>query len=73
MCLFQTHLPGYLEKAEELKARGVDVIVCVAVNDSFVMDAWGRANGAEGKVCLRSVFTLFLLNYVPVSVVFLIQ
>ncbi|KAK2191861.1 hypothetical protein NP493_44g12012 [Ridgeia piscesae] len=46
----KTHLPGYLEKAEELKARGVDVIVCVAVNDSFVMDAWGRANGAEGKI-----------------------
>ncbi|KAI0218033.1 Peroxiredoxin-5, mitochondrial [Lamellibrachia satsuma] len=46
----KTHLPGYLEKADELKAKGVNVIVCVAVNDSFVMDAWGRANNAEGKI-----------------------
>lgn len=45
-----THLPGYLEKADDLKARGVDAIVCVAVNDAFVMQAWGAAHGAAGKV-----------------------
>ena len=47
----QTHLPGYLEKADELKARGIEVIACVTVNDSFVMEAWARVNKTEGKVC----------------------
>jgi peroxiredoxin len=46
------HLPGYVEKAEEFKAKGVDTIACVAVNDVFVMDAWGKAKGAAGKVML---------------------
>ncbi len=46
----KTHLPGYVEQAEAIKARGVDEIVCIAVNDSFVMQAWGEAQGATGKV-----------------------
>ena len=46
------HLPGFIEKAEELKARGVDTIACVAVNDAFVMDAWGKSVGADGKVVM---------------------
>ncbi|XP_029470660.1 peroxiredoxin-5, mitochondrial [Rhinatrema bivittatum] len=46
----KTHLPGYVEKAEELKAKGVGVIACIAVNDVFVMNEWGNAHGAEGKV-----------------------
>ncbi|XP_030074478.1 peroxiredoxin-5, mitochondrial [Microcaecilia unicolor] len=46
----KTHLPGYVEKAEELKAQGVEVIACIAVNDVFVMSEWGKAHGAEGKV-----------------------
>lgn len=46
----KTHLPGYIEDAEALKAKGIDEIVCVAVNDAFVMGAWGEAQGAEGKV-----------------------
>ncbi len=36
------HLPGYVEHAEALKAKGVDTIACTAVNDTFVMDAWGK-------------------------------
>jgi peroxiredoxin len=36
------HLPGYKEKADEFRAKGVDTIACVAVNDVFVKDAWGR-------------------------------
>ena len=36
------HLPGFVEKADALKGKNVDAIVCLAVNDAFVMDAWGR-------------------------------
>jgi len=43
----QAHLPGYVVKADEIKAKGVDTIVCMAVNDAFVMDAWGRQQNAE--------------------------
>jgi glutaredoxin/glutathione-dependent peroxiredoxin len=42
------HLPGFIGKAGELKAKGVDAIACTAVNDVFVMDAWAKAEGAEG-------------------------
>ena len=44
------HVPGYVEQAEALRARGVDEIWCVAVNDAFVMGAWGREQGTAGKV-----------------------
>lgn len=44
------HLPGFVEKAAEIKARGVDEIVCLSVNDAFVMGAWGDASQARGKV-----------------------
>jgi len=44
------HLPGFVEKAGELRARGVDAIGCMAVNDAFVMGAWGKAQGTDGKV-----------------------
>ncbi len=44
------HLPGFVEKAGELKAKGVDRIVCMSVNDAFVMDAWGKAHNADGAV-----------------------
>jgi peroxiredoxin len=41
------HLPGYVEKAADLKAKGVDEIVCTAVNDPFVMGAWNVASGSK--------------------------
>ncbi|MEG3002084.1 MAG: peroxiredoxin [Comamonas sp.] len=44
------HLPGYIAQAEAFKAAGVDEIWCVAVNDAFVMGAWGRDQKAGGKV-----------------------
>ena len=46
------HLPGFVEKADQLKAGGVDEIACVAVNDAFVMQAWGAQAGADGKVTM---------------------
>ena len=44
------HLPGYKEKAAEFRAKGVDAIACVAVNDVFVMNAWGKDQKVDGKV-----------------------
>jgi len=44
------HLPGYVEYADQIKAKGVDAILCMSVNDAFVMAAWGRDNNAGGKV-----------------------
>jgi len=47
-----THLPGFVVKADEIKAKGVDSIVCMAVNDAFVMGAWGRDQNAEELIML---------------------
>lgn len=46
------HLPGFVVNADEIKAKGADTIACVAVNDVFVMDAWGKAHNAEALVML---------------------
>lgn len=46
----EKHLPGYIEKAAEIKAKGVDDIICVSVNDAFVMGAWGKERGAGDAV-----------------------
>jgi peroxiredoxin len=46
------HLPGYLELAEDFKAKHVDRIVCISVNDAFVMDAWAKHNHVKGKIIM---------------------
>ncbi|MCO4053919.1 MAG: peroxiredoxin [Bosea sp.] len=46
----RNHLPGFLAKADEIKARGIDAIAVVAVNDVFVMNAWSRDTGAGDKI-----------------------
>ena len=48
----QQHLPGYVNQSATLKANGIDTIACTAVNDVFVMDAWGKAQGAGDKVLM---------------------
>lgn len=48
------HLPGFVEKVDELKAKGVDEVACTAVNDAFVMGAWAKQAGAEDKVTMLS-------------------
>ena len=44
------HLPGFVDQNAALRAKGVDEIVCISVNDAFVMDAWGKSSAAGGKV-----------------------
>ena len=48
------HLPGFIEKSEAIKAKGVDTLACVSVNDVFVMDAWGKSLQADGKVMMAA-------------------
>ncbi|MGX9460264.1 redoxin family protein [Shewanella sp. A14] len=48
----EAHLPGYVVLADEFKAKGVDLIACVAVNDAFVMKAWGEAQNASELMML---------------------
>lgn len=48
------HLPGFVLRADDILAKGVDSIACVAVNDPFVMGAWGQVQGTEGKVLMLS-------------------
>jgi glutaredoxin/glutathione-dependent peroxiredoxin len=46
------HLPGFVQKAGDLKAKGIDTIACVSVNDAFVMGAWGKDQKADDKVAM---------------------
>ena len=46
------HLPGYVQNVDALKAKGVDTIACMAVNDGFVMGAWARDQGIDGEILM---------------------
>ncbi len=46
------HLPGFIQNADAFREKGVDLIICTAVNDAFVMDAWGKTQGAGEKVMM---------------------
>lgn len=46
------HLPGFLKELDALKSRGADMIACTSVNDMYVMDAWAKASGADGKITM---------------------
>lgn len=46
------HLPGFVEQADAFRAKGIDLIACVAVNDHFVMDAWGKAREVGDKILM---------------------
>lgn len=46
----EKHLPGYIAQSDAIKAKGIDAIGCLSVNDVHVMAAWGKHSGADGKV-----------------------
>ena len=46
------HLPGYLANADKIKAKGIDNIFCLSVNDPFVMNAWGKENNVDNKITM---------------------
>ena len=48
----QRHLPGYVTHASEIKGKGVDTIACIAVNDPFVMGAWGKEHRCDGNIVM---------------------
>ena len=48
----KVHLPGFVEGASELKGKGVDKVVCIAVNDAWVMDAWGKDQGVADDIVM---------------------
>ena len=48
------HLPGYVDNYEKYKAKGIDHIVCISVNDPFVMDAWGKSQGVKDKIIMMA-------------------
>ena len=48
------HLPGYVDDHKKYKAKGVDLIVCISVNDPFVMDAWGKSQNVEDKIVMMA-------------------
>src|SRR4029079_4525464 len=67
----KNHLPGYIHNAAAIKAKGIDTIAVTGVNDQFVMDAWKKSSGGEGKVEFlaggHGQFSKALDLYVPQS------
>lgn len=48
----KTHMPGFVNRVAELKSKGFDTVACTAVNDAFVMAAWSKDTGADGKILM---------------------
>ena len=48
------HLPGFIEKSSLIKKEGVDDIICISVNDPFVMDAWGKSQNVTDKIVMMA-------------------
>lgn len=48
----KSHLPGFVGQYDDLIAKGVDRVACISVNDAWVMDAWGKEHGADGKILM---------------------
>jgi len=48
------HLPSYVDNYEEYKAKGIDYVACISVNDPFVMDAWGKSHNVTGKILMMA-------------------
>lgn len=46
----KTHLPGFVQQIEDLRGKGVQEVACISINDAFVMAAWGKEHGTDGKV-----------------------
>ena len=46
------HLPGFIASSDQLKAKDIKRVICIAVNDPFVMDAWGRAHNVQNKILM---------------------
>ena len=46
------HLPGYIKNVDQFKSKGIDQIICISVNDPFVMDAWGKANNVGNNILM---------------------
>lgn len=50
----ESHIPEYVQKVGDLKSKGADIVACVASNDQFVMDAWGKANNVKDDILMLS-------------------
>ena len=46
------HLPGYVKNYEKIRAKGIDLVICISVNDPFVMNAWGKENNVGDKILM---------------------
>jgi len=58
-----SHVPSFLKNCDKFKEKGVDSIVCVAVNDPYTMNGWAEKLGAKGKVSSRLQFTVGLVSW----------